>query len=266
MTEILKYNFMKASLALAFFSFYPTAVAQHAEELFSRYWKIGITGNRATYHAENEPNSVNYELYNYHVPNVGIIWNFYQKENHNIKASILKNIKYWEPAYLRIKVEDFPVSLPEGSYDYEEITSTRISNSQWKANILYEYFFKLNEHIYLSGATGAEVLYYPKIRSWGSMGVGVVGGEEEITLVSEQTERVKDINLGIKGEVSVYFPTNIGLFQLKAGGFLGFNDYQVTHVQAFNLAVSPDSNSMHTIKGHYLGFGMSYYLPKKKKQ
>lgn len=266
MMGILKYNFMRAGVLLAFIFCNSIAFGQENEnKLFSEFWKVGISGNRAFYYAENEPNSVDFKLYNQNIFNIGLTWNFYQVGNHNFKVSVLKNIKNWESAYLRIKAEDVP--LPEGVPDYADITSIRSSNSQWKVNVLYEYYFRLNNQIYLSGAIGPEILYYPEIRAGGSTAIGWdESGETVVTRVTEQTERVKDINPGIKSEISLYFPAKIGLLQFKVGGFLGFNDYQETKVHAFNLVVSPESNSKHIIKGHYLDFGISYYIPKRKKE
>lgn len=266
MMAILKYNFMRASILLALILCHLPAFGQDTSNgLFAGYWKVGFSSNRTSYFAKNEPNSVDYKLYNQNMFNVGLVWDFYQKGNHNFKVSILKNIKNWESAYLRIKAEDVP--FPEDTPDYSEITSIRSTNYQWKANVLYEYFVRLNNKIYLSGAVGPEFLYYPAIREGGALGIGWnEDGETILIRVKEQTERVKNINPGIKEEISIYFSTEkVGLFQLKVGGFWGFNDYQITKVHAFNLAVSPESYSTHTIKGYYWDFGISYYLPKKKK-
>lgn len=79
-------------------------------------------------------------------------------------------------------------------------------------------------------------------------------------------DRVQDLNLGLKGELSAYLASPVGLIQFKLEGLWGFNDYQEMTVNAFNLDVSPDSQSKHVIKGHYLGFGIGYYIKKRKKK
>ena len=251
---------MNAGFALAFIFLGCSCRAQTAENLFSRYWKIGVTGDKIKYFTENEPNSIDYKLFAPKIFELGITWNFYQKGNHNLKASIIKPFKYWDKNYLMIKAEDIPYE-----YEYILLTSVRISNRQWKANVLYEYFFRANDFLYFSAAAGPEVLYYPKIRGRGTLGIANEPDGEPILRVTEQTERIKDINLGIKSELSAYLASPVGLLQFKGEILLGFNDYQKTDVQAFNLAASPDSNSKHIIKGHYLGLGISYFLPKKKK-
>lgn len=233
--------------------------AQSAEELFSDYWKIGIGFNGVSYFTHNERNSVDYKLYSPKVSSINLIWNFYQKDNHNIKTSISKSLKYMDKSYLRIKAEDIPFEV-----DYIEEVSVNNGAGQWKANIIYEYFVPFNNLIYVSFALGPEVLYYPEIRAGGSMGIGLGENGQYIVRVNEQTERVKDINLGLKGEASIFLASKIGLFQFRIEGLLGLNDYQETNVKAFNLEVSPDSHSEHTIKGHYLGFGVGYYLTKGK--
>lgn len=262
MTEIKNHTFKKMGIYSIFFLFTNICLGQSAENLFSNQKKWGISLNRSTYFAKNEPNSVDYKLYNQSMFSLGITYNFYQIGNHNFKASVIKNFKNWEKDYLEIKNYDIP--YPPDMPGYARYSSIRIPNSQWKLNLLYEYVYNLNERIYATIAIGPEVLYYPKIRGGSSTGVGP-SKEEVKTRVTTETERVQDFNPGLKMELSAYFKTNIGMFQLRADGLIGFNDYQRTETHAFNLEVSPETYSKHIIKGHYLGLGLTYYFNKREK-
>lgn len=259
MTEIKNHTFKKMGIYSIFFLFTNICLGQNAENLFSDQKKWGISLNRSTYFAKNEPNSVDYKLYNQSMFSLGFTYNFYQIGNHNFKASVIKNFKNWETASLKLKKEDI-----SSEYDYEDQTSIRIPNSQWKFNLLYEYVFRLGRKNFSTFSIGPEILYYPKIRAGGSTGYGINPGEV-ITRVTEKTERVQDFNPGLKMELSAYFKTNIGMFQLRADGLIGFNDYQRTETHAFNLEVSPETYSKHIIKGHYLGLGLTYYFNKREK-
>lgn len=263
MLQLIK-KLKRAGFILALLLICPMVMGQSAEEMFQDYKKWGLVANRSIYYAKNEPNSVDFRIFNHKITSLGLAWNFHQKNNSNFKITVIKHLANWEDEYLRVKAEDIP--LPEDAYDYQSILGIRSTNSQWKVNLLYEHFYQLKPGFYLATAIGPEVLYYPEIRERGATGVGTLDNDEIIVRHTSQTERVKDFNFGIKGELSAYIPLKIGLFQFKMDGFLAFNDYQVTDSQAFNLAVSPDSNSKHIIKGHYIGFGIGYYFNKGKRK
>lgn len=251
-----------SSIMLAFLLGISFFNGQSAEDLFKNYWKVGVSFERARYAANNETNaSIEYRLSPVNMNNIGITWNFFQKNNHNFKASAFLPLSYFVTDYTRIRAED----LQPFDYDYIGITSVKGEHERIKANVMYEYFYPLNKNILLSAAVGPEVLYFASYRGSGSLGIGLDEYGEIRYRVLEKNDRVKNFNFGLKTEISAYFPTKIGLFQIKAEGLLAANNLEEYQVQAINLDISPDAKSKHTIKGHYVGFGVSYFLLKKKK-
>lgn len=259
----LKQNYHTMAIGWLLLFYFKPLKAQDAKSLFSDYMKIGLTTGWVNYHTKNPANSVDYRMSISSVYQLGLTWNFYQIQNHNLKASFIVPFSYTEKTSMRIKAHDFPRTT-----DFISLSESNGGGTQMKGNILYEHFFPLSPQIYLAAAGGLEMLHYPRKTSKTTSGGGTGPKDEEGIYAGIETnsQSTQDFSMGFKAEMSAYFATDIGLFQAKLEGLIGFNDYQETTATTYGLSVSPNTMTKHPIKGHYIGFGLSYFLKQGKKR
>lgn len=245
---------------LALFLFEIQAQTEQSN-LFDDYWKIGLSVNRDLRFVENEENSIDFRIENIKSMDLGIVWNYYQWQHHNLKLELRYSMfPYKVKTSFNIKEQDAYLGFAKyliGKTVYNEI----------KIAPTYEYFIPIKDKFLVLGVGPkvSHMLTKGKIFSGRTEITTNIPGQQEVIGQAYEGKINNEFLYGIIGNVGFIVPTKIGAFNLNVHGHLGFNKFFETEVNTFNLIVSPDTSSSHDMNNHYIGLGLNYY-PKRKSQ
>ena len=225
---------------------------------FNDYWKVGLTGMYISPSVSNNANSLDFEIENLNTISYGLKYNFYQFESYNLSVS-LQGYNFKEKYKYNLKEEDYPaentVALAN-SYQKKEML-------HFTLNLIMDRYFPVKNNYFMIGA-GPEIRVVQNFRSLTTAGYAPVDDMQNETVFLEAYLRSEEfIHVGIRADAGFGLASNIGLFELRLHGHLGFNDFIKGTVMVDNLLVSPSSTTDFTVSGNYFGVGLSYY-PKRK--
>ncbi len=234
---------------------------QEALTPFNDYWRIGVTGMYRTYAASNESNALDFKIENINVPSYGLKYNFYQFKNYNMSAS-LQHYRYSENYKFNLKAEDFP-----GGYELQFHDTYRYNQLElMNFNLMIDRYFNLKNH-YLVVGVGPEVRLLQSFRHYTATSYSNgIQTDDEVTVLSTNSDSEKDVNIGIRADAGIGLASNIGLFEFRLHGHLGFTKFIKGTATVDNLLVNPSSVTGFSVSGNYIGVGMSYFPKRKEKK
>lgn len=209
--------------------------------------------------ASNIANAAGFEMSNMRVASYGLKYNFYQYGAYNLSASLHHYSYFPDFTYLYAGVE-----MPGGGYGAQVwgAGGSDAATENLVLNLAVERYFPVGSNYFMLGA-GPELRYIHTTNSFSNIVFGTMDVEGNFLMHNVIYYAPNKLNLGLRADAGFGLASNIGLFELKLHGHLGFSKFLEGVTTINNMPSVPASNSRFSIKDNYVGFGVSYY-PKRR--
>ena len=234
-----------------------------SENLFTNYGRLGIYGGIHILQWSNTSNtSIDYKVNSGLTPSIGIDFNFYQKNNFNLRVGF----------FIRkhnIRTNSFidANELPDG---FPYITNST-DRPYWNYHLplTAEYNLKIAERLSLSINTGFELMLYsitPRFPEF--VEFGYRNGDNII--ITNEYENFNSLTGGLNLGTGLYYEWGNTLVRFDTKFHFHLGENIITRdIKVRNLLQSPDTNSSHFWNGDYISFNVTVYpknwFPRKSK-
>lgn len=226
--------------------------SQNAEYLFKeKYFKLGLELGSNLMFTENTSNPNLYEWVPFQTLNFGLVYNFYQKNNLNIKiAAIYSSFDLKEQKFYKLNNGNV-ISIETASGPYSLLIFP----------LETEYYFKLTDKTYFSLNSGIEFTFNPygKDEGYSLSGFSSEGYSSQTSVV--EYSREFPIYFGLNLGLSLNLATKPMLLKFNTKYHYQFENYIYEGIATTNIN-GDTSISKHNVTGNYIGIGLTI-IPNK---
>lgn len=242
------YTKMNIILTLVFSNIILAQEKAFTDNFFDSYTKIGLSVGTSILFTENENNAVDFEYLNINTFEIGLSYNFLNKNNFIFSTNALLRSHNNENNE-KFKKEDI-----DKNYDFSRRIAVGTYN-EYKLSLIADYFFKINKDIFGFGGLGPEVGFASNVYSMGAS--FVIDNENRIERgYTEKGDYNKNIFLGANIRLGLTFLTKPILIQPYLEYHYQPNVMYTNLVKTQNLKISQNTVSQHSYTGNYLMFGL----------